>query len=133
MTQDLDDIGSTLVTGGAGFIGSHLADRLVDNCEVVIYDNLSTGQRDHVPADATIIEADLRETDQLTEAVNNADVVFHEAAQVSVQRSIESPVESTDVNLDPLLTSRSSPTHRDAGRVCIQCCDLRAPSISSDR
>ncbi|MDB9252921.1 NAD-dependent epimerase/dehydratase family protein [Halorubrum ezzemoulense] len=104
MTQGLDNIGSVLVTGGGGFIGSHLADRLVDVCEVVVYDNFSTGQRSHVPADATIIEANLRDPDRLTEAISDVDVVFHEAAQVSVQRSIESPVGSKEVNLDPILT-----------------------------
>lgn len=93
-----------LVTGGAGFIGSHLADRLVDNCEVTIYDDLSTGSRDNVPEDAEFVHADIRDSETLRDAVNATDVVFHEAAQVSVQRSVDDPQTSHGVNIDPLIT-----------------------------
>ena len=93
-----------LVTGGAGFIGSHLADRLVDDCTVTVYDDLSTGSRDNVPEDAEFIHADIRDDDTLRDAVDAADIVFHEAAQVSVQRSVGDPATSHAVNIDPLLT-----------------------------
>ena len=93
-----------LVTGGAGFIGSHLADRLVDDCAVTVYDDLSTGSRDNVPEDATLVNADIRDDDSLHDAVRAADVVFHEAAQVSVQRSVDDPATSHEINIDPVLT-----------------------------
>ncbi|OYR56871.1 nucleoside-diphosphate sugar epimerase [Halorubrum ezzemoulense] len=98
------DFDHVLVTGGAGFIGSHLADRLVDDCAVTVYDDLSTGSRDNVPEDAAFVHADIRDTEALRDAVNDADVVFHEAAQVSVQRSVDDPQTSHRVNIDPLLT-----------------------------
>jgi len=102
------------ITGGAGFIGSHIADALSDITDVTIYDNLSSGHINNIPKDSTFIEEDIRHTDQLTQAVESADVVFHQAAQVSVQDSIEDPVSSHQINLDPLLTileaARSSNT-----------------------
>ncbi|ELZ51127.1 NAD-dependent epimerase/dehydratase [Halorubrum coriense DSM 10284] len=98
------DSDHALVTGGAGFIGSHLADRLVNDCTVTVYDDLSTGSRDNVPEDAAFIHADIRDAETLRDAVNDADVVFHEAAQVSVQRSVDDPQASHEVNIDPLLT-----------------------------
>lgn len=98
------DFDHALVTGGAGFIGSHLADRLVDDCAVTVYDDLSTGSRDNVPDDAEFIHADIRDDQSLHDAVAAADVVFHEAAQVSVQRSVDDPATSHAVNIDPLLT-----------------------------
>jgi len=93
-----------LVTGGAGFIGSHLADRLVEDCAVTVYDNLSSGSREHVPNDAKLVEADIRNQERLTEAVDDADIVFHEAAQVSVAQSVEDPEASHKINIDPVLT-----------------------------
>ena len=93
-----------LVTGGGGFIGSHLADRLVDECAVTVYDNFSTGTETNVPQEASIIRADIRKSDPLQTAVAEADVVFHEAAQVSVAKSIAEPTESHEVNIDPILT-----------------------------
>jgi len=98
------DFDHALVTGGAGFIGSHLADRLLDDCAVTVYDDLSTGSRDNIPDNAKFLYADVRDDDSLREAVTDADVVFHEAAQVSVQRSVEDPATSHAVNIDPLLT-----------------------------
>ena len=98
------DFDHALVTGGAGFIGSHLADRLLDDCAVTVYDDLSTGSRDNIPDNAKFLYADVRDDDSLREAVTDADVVFHEAAQVSVRRSVEDPATSHAVNIDPLLT-----------------------------
>jgi UDP-glucose 4-epimerase len=91
---------AVLVTGGAGFIGSHIASALVDDCEVTVYDNFSSGSHENVPPEASVIEADVRDTDALTAAVDAADVVFHKAARVSVQESVERPVETRQVNLD---------------------------------
>ncbi|ELZ77941.1 NAD-dependent epimerase/dehydratase [Haloferax larsenii JCM 13917] len=68
-----------------------------------MYDNFSSGNRDNVPEEATVLEADLANTDKLTTAVENADVVFHHAAQVSVERSVEKPTTSHETNLEPSL------------------------------
>lgn len=93
-----------LVTGGAGFIGSHLVDRLIENCEVTVYDDFSAGDSRHVHEEASVVRADVRSGNQLTDAVAEADVVFHEAAQVSVQQSVSDPKGSHEVNVEPTLT-----------------------------
>ncbi|MCQ2379544.1 MAG: NAD-dependent epimerase/dehydratase family protein [Victivallaceae bacterium] len=94
-----------LVTGGAGFIGSHLVDRLLScGSEVVVLDNFSTGFRENL-ADAmasprfTLIEGDIRNVDVCGRAVDGVDFVFHEAALGSVPRSIAAPEESVSVNV----------------------------------
>jgi UDP-glucose 4-epimerase len=94
---------SVVITGGAGFIGSHLADRLADTCDVTVLDNLSAGRRDQVPAEAELVPADVRDTERLEDVITGADVVFHQAALVSVNQSIERPVESHEINLDATL------------------------------
>ena len=94
---------TVLVTGGAGFIGSHLVDSLVADNDVRVIDDLSTGKRENVHPDATLIEADLRNSDALLDALDGVDVVFHQAAQVSVQRSVESPRKSFSTNTVPSL------------------------------
>ncbi len=79
----------TLVTGGAGFIGSHLVDRLIAAGEkVVVLDNLSTGKRENLPPEAKLVVGDITDTDLVRELVGAADSVFHLAALVSVQESI---------------------------------------------
>lgn len=93
-----------VVTGGAGFIGSHLVEALVADNEVTVYDSLVSGDRSRVPEAATLVEADLRNEDRLSETVAEADLVFHEAALVSVDRSIEAPRLSHDVNTRPTLS-----------------------------
>lgn len=93
-----------LVTGGAGFIGSHLVDRLITDCEVTVYDDFSAGDSRHVHEEASVVHADVRNGNQLTDAVTEADVVFHEAAQVSVQQSVSDPKGSHEVNVEPTLT-----------------------------
>lgn len=100
----MTEFSRSLVTGGAGFIGSHLTNRLVPDTEVTVYDNFFSGNPDHVPEEASIIQADVRDANRLAEAVAETDVVFHEAAQVSVQESVSDPEGSHEVNVDPMIT-----------------------------
>ena len=89
-----------LVTGGAGFIGSHLADALLaDGAEVVVLDNLSTGRRANVPAGAKLLEGDVSDPDDVARAASGCDVVFHQAALGSVTRSIERPLDTDRANV----------------------------------
>ena len=87
-----------LVTGGAGFIGSNLADELLrQGAKVTIIDNLVTGSRENlaeIGGDFDFIEADLNDEPELRKAVEGVDVVFHEAALPSVPRSVNDPVET---------------------------------------
>ncbi|ELZ19405.1 NAD-dependent epimerase/dehydratase [Haloterrigena salina JCM 13891] len=77
--------GRVLVTGGAGFIGSHLTERLLaDGVDVTIVDDLSNGDADRVPEDATFIEADLTEPGVLDGRLDDVDLVFHLAASKHV-------------------------------------------------
>lgn len=103
MTERIEDVESALVTGGAGFIGSHLAERLTEYCTVTVYDDFSTGRPGNVPDVAALVEADVRDTDRIQSAVAEAEVVYHHAAQVSVRKSVETPTDSRAVNVDPLI------------------------------
>ena len=88
-----------VVTGGAGFIGSHIAWELVKDNEVIVIDNLYTGKAENVPPGAKLIKADVRDYNAIAELISNADYVFHEAAQVSVVESIRDPVFTEEVNV----------------------------------
>src|SRR2546421_79594 len=91
-----------LVTGGAGFIGSNLVRLLLDEGrEVTVYDNLSSGYRQNVEAmpGARFVEGDVRDAERLTEAMRGADTVFHLAASVGNTRSIEHPVDDSEINV----------------------------------
>jgi UDP-glucose 4-epimerase len=84
-----------LVTGGAGFIGSHLVDALVARGdEVLVLDDLSTGRREHVDPAAALLEHDVR-----TPFETDADVVFHLAAQADVGTSMARPAFDAEVNV----------------------------------
>lgn len=87
-----------LVTGGAGFIGSNLADELIrQGAKVVILDNLVTGFKENleeIKGDFDFIEGDLNDDAKLRRAVENVEVIFHQAALPSVPRSVESPLET---------------------------------------
>lgn len=90
-----------LVTGGAGFIGSHIVDALVARGEaVVVLDNLARGRRDHVAADARLLEMDIRDSSlPAFMAAERFDVVIHQAAQVDVTTSLNDPMLDADVNI----------------------------------
>jgi UDP-glucose 4-epimerase len=82
-----------LLTGGAGYIGAHVArDLLASGREVVILDDLSTGRRDRVPAEATFIEGPLLDTDVVRHALNGVTGVIHLAAKQAVGESVEQPL-----------------------------------------
>lgn len=91
---------TVLVTGGLGFVGSHLTDALTLDTEVRILDNCSTGRRSRCPEGATLIEGDLRDPDLLEHATRGVDVIFHEAAVVSVEESVADPVGTNRTNLE---------------------------------
>lgn len=90
-----------LVTGGAGFIGSHLTDRLLAvGHDVRVLDNLSSGTRANLPAHARLnfIHGDIRDVGQVEQAVRGMDAIFHLAAVASVQASVDDPVATHGAN-----------------------------------
>ena len=93
-----------LVTGGAGFIGSHLVDLLLaKGCEVVVIDNLATGRLSQVPQEVFFIQGDVGDSQLLAKALPGCDVVFHLAAVSSVQDSLDRPIEVHNTNLTATL------------------------------
>jgi len=94
-----------LVTGGAGFIGSHLVDRLLgEGFEVTVVDDFSTGQMQNIShhrnlEDFHLVRGDVRDIGLAEKVVEDVDAVFHEAALVDVPLSIENPLLFNDVNL----------------------------------
>jgi len=109
-----------LVTGGAGFIGSHIVEALVQRGDAVrVLDNLSTGRQDNLKLfgpQIEFIEGDLREKKDLDRAVAGVEVIFHQAALRSVPRSIDDPAATNDVNitgtLNLLLAARKAAVRR---------------------
>jgi UDP-glucose 4-epimerase len=92
-----------LVTGGAGFIGSHLADALIARGDqVVALDNFSTGSTTnikHITKNFEIIDGDIRNTDLISDTIKDVDLVFHMAAALGVNTILESPLESISTNI----------------------------------
>ena len=95
-----------IVTGGAGFIGSNLVDKLIEQgIEVTVLDDLSTGKKENINPKATFIKCDISTASQvdLTFYINGADVVFHTAAKARVQPSIDDPLTFNKANVDGTL------------------------------
>jgi UDP-glucose 4-epimerase len=89
-----------LVTGGAGFIGSHLVDALLARGDdVVVLDNLATGRLENLADAARFVEGDVADPDAVARAVAGCEVVFHQAALGSVARSVEHPLGSDRANV----------------------------------
>ena len=100
----------SLVTGGAGFIGSHIVERLLkDGHRVRVFDNLSSGRREnlgfagHAGAALEFIEGDLRDLAAVEGAVRGADAIYHQAAMRSVPRSVDDPLGANDNNVNGTL------------------------------
>ena len=102
------------VTGGAGFIGSHLVEELLRRgTPVRIVDNFSTGRRENVPAGVDVVEGDVADRAVARRAVEGCRVVLHQAAIPSVPRSIQDPLASHRANVDGTLEVLAA--SRDAG------------------
>jgi len=91
-----------LITGGAGFIGSHIADALIARGHnVVIIDNLSTGKRENINLKANFYEIDLGNNYELLEVFkkHQPEIIYHLAAQIDVRKSVENPIEDAKINI----------------------------------
>jgi UDP-glucose 4-epimerase len=103
-----------LVTGGAGFIGGHLSEALAAlGADVRVLDDLSGGKAENIPSGATLIRASILDWDTLSRAAAGCEVVFHQAAMVSVPESVEKPDECVRVNV--LGTERVLAAAKEAG------------------
>lgn len=95
-------LSKALVTGGAGFIGSHLVDTLVtEGCDVVVLDDLSSGSLSnlkHVKDKITFYQGNIKDQKILMKAAKNCEVIFHQAAMVSVTKTVDNPVDSAFIN-----------------------------------
>jgi UDP-glucose 4-epimerase len=94
-----------LVTGGAGFIGSHLVDALVARGDhVVVIDDLNTGYRENVNARAEFVEGSVADDSLVRDAMRQCELVFHQAAHKAVLRSVEHPLPTDTANTHGALT-----------------------------
>jgi UDP-glucose 4-epimerase len=98
-----DSMSDYLITGGAGFIGSHIAEELAgEGHRVRIFDNLSSGHLsnlDHLQGKVDFVEGDVRDRKAIEEAMRGMEFCFHEAALVSVFESVEKPFENHEINM----------------------------------
>jgi UDP-glucose 4-epimerase len=93
-----------LVTGGAGFIGSHIVEHFQNKADIVILDNFRSGRKENLRGfDYKLIEGSILERNAVKEAVKGVDYIFHMAAAISVVESMEKPVEYVRVNAEGTL------------------------------
>ena len=108
-----------LITGGSGFIGSHLVEHFQGKAEVRVLDNLRTGHRRNVAGlDVEFIEGSILDRELVARAVKGVDYVFHLAALVSVPESMERPHECVDLNVIGLLNVLEASTRAGVRKLC---------------
>ena len=106
------------VTGGAGFIGSNLADRLLaEGHDVLVYDNFSTGQRAFVSQEMRVVEGDTLDRDALTKAMRGSDIVFHIAANADVRYGLQNPLRDLEQNTAATFNVLEAMRANDVGRI----------------
>jgi nucleoside-diphosphate-sugar epimerase len=112
-----------LITGGAGFIGSHIAEELVhQGCQVTVLDNLASGRLNNLgafKAGVNFVQGDIQDEPVLAQVVRGCDVVFHQAAVVSVTKTVSEPVPSTAVNDLGTLKVLEAARHNGVKRVVL--------------
>jgi UDP-glucose 4-epimerase len=103
-----------LITGGAGFIGNHIARKLLERgWDVVCYDDLSVGKREYVPDGARLIVGDIRDEESIRKAMDGCRHVYHLAARVSIRKAVDTFIDDAEVNtLGTLIAFRAA---HDAG------------------
>lgn len=107
-----------IVTGGAGFIGSHITDKLVDlGHEVHVVDNLLLGKEEFVNEKATFHKVDIRDIDELQKIFEGADVIFHQAADPRLPISIEDPISTHEINVTGTLNVLVAAKDNDVKKV----------------
>ncbi|MBQ8490570.1 MAG: SDR family NAD(P)-dependent oxidoreductase [Pseudobutyrivibrio sp.] len=132
-----------LITGGAGFIGSNLVELLVkEGHEVRVFDNLSSGHIENISEyindkDIEYIGGDVRDADALCRAMKNIDVVYHMAASVGRQRSIDNPALDSTINLVGTVNVLEGMRHNDVHKIVYSSSaaifgELKTPSIDED-
>ncbi len=100
---------TVLITGGAGFIGSNISEKLItQNNKVICLDNFSTGKRENIAKlltneNYTLIEGDIRDLETCKKATKGVDIILHQAALGSVPRSIKDPITTNEVNISGFL------------------------------
>ena len=109
-----------LITGGAGFIGSHIANKLMDDNDITIIDNLSTGNIKNLKTpeheNLNFIKGDICNFN-LDDLTSNIDYIFHLAAMASVPLSVERPVECNEINLNATVKLLKSATNNDVKKI----------------
>ena len=109
-----------LITGGLGFIGSHIANTLLENNNIVILDNLTTGNINNLNnpdnENLKIVKEDIRNIN-LDDLTSDIDYVFHLAAMASVPLSIDKPVECSDINLNATIKLLESCVKNDVEKI----------------
>jgi len=110
-----------LVTGGAGFIGSHIADKLINQgANVTIYDNFSSGLMEninHLSGKINIIKGDILNYTKLEKACRNMDVISHQAAQLEITKCIDNPIEDLKINTEGSLNVLNSAVKNDINKI----------------
>ena len=109
-----------LITGGAGFIGSHIVDELINDNEITIIDNLTTGSIKNLKypehENLNFIEGDIREIN-FDEFTSGTDYIFHLAAMASVPLSVEKPMECNDINVNSTVKLLKSAVDNDVKKI----------------
>ncbi len=106
-----------LITGGAGFIGNHIARLLLEKgWEVTCYDDLSVGKKEYIPDGAELIVGDIRDENKLTDVMNGCRHVYHLAARVSIRKAVDTFVDDAEVNTLGTLTTFRAAKNAGVGR-----------------
>jgi nucleoside-diphosphate-sugar epimerase len=108
-----------LVTGGAGFIGSHIVEHFQGKAEVRVLDNLRSGYLKNLDGfDVEFIEGDIRDRAIVKQAMQDVDYVFHMAAMISVPESMDKPIECVDLNVNGLLVVLEEAANAGVKKLC---------------